>query len=402
MFNIFYGWYIVFACFFIGMYVAGTIFFGFTAYVEPIIREFGWSYTQVSMISALRGLNMGIFAPIAGYLVDRFGSRKVIIFGVCTMATGLISLGHTDSLLWFFGSFLLLSLGAGGCTSVVLMSVVANWFDKKAGKAMGLAACGFGAGGLIVPLNVYLIEAYGWRNAMIIAGISMLSIGLPLSAVIRNHPEQYGCLPDGEIVTEKSKEQANIAVKTGVNLSEAVKSSMFVRLALVEAARMMVVASVAMHIMPFLESIGYDRPKAGLIAAAVPLLSIIGRLGFGWLGDVIDKRKTMALSLLMMTFGTAALAYLHLWLLTPFFLLLYSPGFGGNTTMRAAVIREYFGTAAFGRLIGIVMGLSSIGGLLGPVLSGWVFDSYGSYQPIWLAYTLLLAACITLILHARR
>jgi hypothetical protein len=122
--RVFYGWWVVLACSLISFYVAGAIFFGFTAFFEPIAEEFGWSYTQISFAVSLRGLEMGIFAPIVGFLVDRFGPRKVIFWGTIMVGIGLISLSFTQSLTMFYGSILLLAFGAGGCTSVVTMTAV--------------------------------------------------------------------------------------------------------------------------------------------------------------------------------------------------------------------------------------------------------------------------------------
>ena len=148
---IYYGWWIVLASFVVAFYVAGTIFYGFTAFIEPLAGEFGWSYTQISLAASLRGLEMGLLAPFVGILVDRFGSRKLLLSGVLVLGIGLILLGFTQSLAMFYGAFLLIASGAGGCTSVVTMTAVADWFEKNVGKAMGLTASGFGAGGLMVP-----------------------------------------------------------------------------------------------------------------------------------------------------------------------------------------------------------------------------------------------------------
>jgi MFS family permease len=156
--RIFYGWWIVLACFFIGLYVGGVVFYGFTAFFEPIREEFGWSYTQISFAVSLRGLEMGLMAPLIGFLVDRFGSRKLILFGTFTVGLGLISLSITQSLAMFYGAFLLVAFGAGGCTVVVPMSTVANWFHKKVSIAMGVMASGIGFSGFFVPLIVWLID----------------------------------------------------------------------------------------------------------------------------------------------------------------------------------------------------------------------------------------------------
>ena len=128
--RIFYGWWIVLASFFIAFYVGGTVFFGFTAFIEPVVKEFGWSYTQVSFAASLRGMEMGIMAPIIGFLMDRFGSRILLVTGIVILGLGIVLLGFTNSLLTFYASFILMALGAGGCTSLVTMTVIANWFDS--------------------------------------------------------------------------------------------------------------------------------------------------------------------------------------------------------------------------------------------------------------------------------
>ena len=100
--RIFYGWWVTLACSLIGLYAGGVIFFGFTAFIQPIAEEFGWSYTQISFAVSLRGLEMGIFAPFVGFLVDRFGPRKIIFWGILTIGIGLFLLSVTQSLAMFF------------------------------------------------------------------------------------------------------------------------------------------------------------------------------------------------------------------------------------------------------------------------------------------------------------
>ncbi len=142
--KVFYGWWIVLSCFIIGLYVSGIVHFGFTAFFEPLIKEFGWSYTQISFAKSLRGLEMSVFAPLLGFLADRYGSRKLILCGTITVGLGLILLSMTQSLAMFYASFLLLSFGAGGCTAVVLMTAVANWFSKRHRESIRHRGCRFG------------------------------------------------------------------------------------------------------------------------------------------------------------------------------------------------------------------------------------------------------------------
>ena len=390
--KIFYGWWIVLACFLTNLYVSSIVFFGFTAFLDPLVKEFRWSYTQVSFAASLRGLEMGILAPLVGFLADRFGSRKLIFSGVITVGFGLILLSLTRSLAMFYGSFILLAFGAGGCTSVVTMTAVANWFKKNVGIALAVMASGFGASGLIVPLIVRLIDGYDWRTALIILGLGMWAVGIPLSFVIRNKPEQYGYLPDGRLADSQIPEHEIQHEKVKISFIEAVKKRSFLYLNLAEGMRFMVLSAVVLHIMPYLSSMGISRPTAGLVAAAIPLFSIIGRFGFGWLGDVFDKRYVIAVTFSFMAMGMLAFSHLQSKWAIYLFLLLFSPGFGGGAVLRGAILREYFGRAYFGKMIGILMGFASIGGIIGPTLAGWVFDTLGSYDFIWLVF----AGCISL------
>jgi len=397
--RIFYGWWIVLACSLIGFYIGGVIFFGFTAFFEPIREEFGWSYAKISFAISLRGLEMGLFAPLVGFLVDRFGSRKLIFWGTITVGFGLLLLSFTQSLAMFYCAFLLIAFGAGGCTSVVTMTAVANWFQRKVGVALGVMNAGIGAGGLVVLLIVRLIDLYQWRTTLIILGLGILALGIPSSLIIRNRPEHYGYLPDGEVLS--SPVQALDIQDKGVEigLKEALKMRSFLYLNIVEVIRMMTILAVLTHVMPYLSSVGMPRSSAGLVAAAIPLISIIGRFGLGWLSDVFDKRYVMALTIGLIGVGTLAFGYLHVrWVIIPF-LILFPLGYGGGMVLRGSILREYFGRESFGKMIGVLLGSASIGGIIGPTLAGWAFDTLGSYQPIWLVLSGL--TCLTTVLILR-
>ena len=399
--KIFYGWWIVFACFLISLYVSSVIFYGFTAFFEPLVEDFGWSYTQISFAASLRGLEMGLLFPLIGFLVDRFGSRKLIFCGVVVVGFGLLVLSFTRSLAMFYGSFLLLGFGVGGVSSVVSMTVVANWFRKKLGIALGVMMSGFGASGLLVPVIVRLIDVYNWRNTLIILGLGMWSLGIPLSFVIRNRPEQYGYLPDGTSSSDQGgdNEIQDKAVEIGVK--EALKKKSFWYLNIAETIRFMALAAVVTHVMPYLSSVGISRASAGLVAGAIPLFSIIGRFGLGWLGDILDKRYIMAMAFLIMSLGMLAFGYVQVMWLLFLFLVLFSSGSGGSMVLRGAILREYFGRDSLGKILGITMGFASIGGIIGPILAGWVFDTLGSYHLIWFVFCGIIGLAICLILKIR-
>lgn len=399
--KIFYGWWIVGACFLIAFYVSSVIFFGFTVFFEPLVREFGWSYTQVSFASSLRGLEMGILSPLIGFLVDRVGSRRLLLAGTITVGVGLILLSYTRSLLMFYGAMVFIAFGAGGCTSVVTMTAVARWFRKDIGKAMGIMSAGFGASGLMVPLIVWLVDACGWRTALIALGLGMWIIGIPLALVVRDSPEQYGYLPDGALSDGPIIRDDSQAKGSSITIWEVLKDRSLLCLNLAEALRFMVLASVVIHIMPYLSNAGTSRSTAGIIAAAIPLVSIIGRFVFGWLGDLFDKRYVTSLAFCFMAIGVFALPFAHTKPGLALFLLSFPTGFGGIAVLRGTILREYYDARTFGTMMGVMMGFGAVGGIIGPTLTGWVFDTFGNYRLVWFAFSLFLFLAIALILKIR-
>ena len=387
--GVFYGWWIVAASFLIALYVGGVVFYGFTALFEPIAHEMGWSYTQVSLAASLRGLEIGLLSPLVGILADRWGPKRLVFGGVLITVAGLLLLGSTRSLVMFYLAFALLAVGISACTVTVLLTAVANWFRKKMGLASGIAICGFGFSGLLIPVIVRLIAVYDWRTAVNVLALGMLFLISPLSLFFRHRPEQYGYFPDGQkqsAVVGPDELGAGQVNEAEVRVKPALKSGAFWRLALSRMYHMMVVAAVITHIMPYLSSIGISRSRASLVATLIPLMSVFGRLGFGWLGDKFSKRLMATASFIMIGAGILCFAYastMSIGLLVPF-LVLMGIGYGGTNAILPPLGREYFGRTNFGSIYGIMEGIGTIGGIIGPAIAGWAYDNWGSYHTVWL------------------
>ena len=399
----FYGWWIVVACFFISLYVGGVVFYGFTTLIEPLADDFGWSYTQISFAASLRGMEMGILAPLVGMLVDRWGPRRLLFGGLIITSLGLMLLSRTTSLGMFYGAFVLMAIGMSTCSSTVLMTAVANWFRRKIGIATGIMICGYGFSGLLIPVIVNLIDTYEWRMTLALLTIGLLAICLPLSLLVRHKPEQYGYQPDGEaentVILNNSLAKAKVD-EVNVGTKQAVKSRTFWHIALALMCQFIILSAVITHVMPYLSSIGFTRAISGLMAAGIPLASIGGRLGLGWLGDKVDKRRVAAGAFALMCGGLLCFGFISAgdtWLLVTF-LILFGIGYGGNNTLRASLIREFFGRKNFGAIHGLMIGVMALGSIAGPPLAGYVFDNWGSYQPIWFVFAgLAIAALLAVI-----
>ncbi|MFC2022033.1 MFS transporter [Chloroflexota bacterium] len=401
--RIFYGWWVVGACLVISLYSSGATVHSFTALFEPIANEFGWSYAQVSFAASLRGAEMGLFAPLLGLLVDRWGPRRLMFGGVILGGIGLVLLSRITSLSMFYLSFILISVSTSTCSGTVVMTAVSNWFRRKLLRALGIMAIGVALGGLLVPLVSMLIDVFGWRTAMVSLGLGMWIIGLPLSLIVRHKPEQYGYMLDGElsssVVVDKSlASTTNTEVDIGVK--QALTSRTFWHIALALMYVPLSLMAVITHVMPYLSSIGIARSVSSLLASAMPLASIGGRLGVGWLGDKFEKRRVAAVSLALIALGLLCFGYVPtagMWLLVPFTILV-GIGWGSSVPLRVALVQECFGRVRLGTILGFIFGVTALGQMVGPPLAGWTFDRWGSYQGIWLAFAGLgIAATITML-----
>lgn len=383
MIHIFYGWWVVAACFGIAFYVYGAVSFGFTAFFEPIAEEFGWSYTQISFAASLRGMEMGIFAPLMGFLVDRFGARRLLLAGTLSIGLGLIFLGRIQTLGMFYGAFVVMGLGTSACTATVMIPAVGNWFKKDIGKAIALMNIGVGSGGFMLPLIAVLIDQYQWRTAITILGIGMLLIGIPLALVVRNRPEQYGFLLDGAKAT--APQSSGECPDPEIKLRAALRTRVFWHLSIAEALRLMTLMALVTHIIPYLSSVGISRAQATAVATALPLLSVGARILFGWLGDKYNKFYLMALLYFLGGVSILIFAYVDRGCLLLPFMILFALSWGAPP-LQGAILRECFGRLSLGSILGIMGGLITVARIFGPALAGWTYDTFGSYHAVWLFF----------------
>jgi len=394
--RIFYGWWIVAVVFVVSAYCSGIIFYGFTAIMEPVVKEFGWTYAQVSFAASLRGLEAGLISPVAGFLINKLGPRKLVFGGVLIIGIGLFLFGLVSSLWMFYAVFFIISLGLSTSTGVVTNTVIGNWFRRNVSKATSIAMCGTAFGGLLVPIVSKSIEVFDWRTTMVLLSVGTFIIILPLTLLIRYKPEQYGYLPDGEIdyapVAEVKSHIQGPAVKDV--LKQAMRSRVFWLLSVGFTCHILSTASVITHIMPYLGSIGIEKSVSAMAAGGVALAGLVGRLTFGWLGDKFDKRKITAVSFGLTIIGLLILEFIPLlgqWALAAY-VIVFGLSFAAPIPMLATITLDYFGREKMGPVLGLATGLTMFGGMIGPPFAGWVFDTFRAYDLAWYVSCVIIAA----------
>ena len=390
----FYGWWIVFASASIVFLSAGTFFYGFGLLVTPLTLQFGWSRAAISVAFSLRTEVGGVAAPLVGFLVDRVGVRRLVIGGVCIVVLGFVLLSRVQSLWAFYGAVVVIAVGmsaTGGASGNV---AIAHWFRRRRSRALGLMTLGGGTGGLMAIVFAWLISSFGWRDALLVIAVAQLTVALPLALTLRNRPEDIGQYVDGIEPTESERAVASASAETGVAPSlgglttkEALRQPSFWKIALGMSLSNFATTAIIVHQVPFLtESVGMADGAAAASVTAMTAMSLVGRVELGSLADIVPKRLVMAASMLCVAVALLAFASVHeIWQLA-YALPLFAVGFGALIPLRASIQAEYFGLKAFGAVQGLVLTVATIGGFVGPVLAGWIYDQSDSYR---LAFVIL-------------
>jgi len=414
--KIFYGWWIVLASAILNFCAGGTFFYGFTAFFNPIRDTFRWTAAVTSIAFVFQRLEMGALGPLAGFLVDRVGPRKLAFSGWGLVGLGFFLMSRIDSLWAFYGAFLVIATGLSFGSFVVLNTAVANWFVKKRSRALALIYVGFGASGVLVPLLALSISQFGWRETLTFAGLALCVIGIPLTLLLRHKPSQYGYLPDGDTpavdeVTNALNRPSSSKIEkqdleppaTGYTAREALKTRAFWLLSFAFFFQHIGTSAVMVHIIPYLESVEVPTAIAATAVTGMTLCSLIGRFGFGFLGDFANKRYLVAIALILQAIGLFIFSFItadRAWLIVPS-LLIYAPGYGGPIPLRPALQADYFGTRSFGTIMGLMSLITMLGGIGSPVLAGWFFDVTGSYHLAWQLFALVTVPAIPLMLLAK-
>ncbi len=411
--KLFYGWWIVSSGAILNFVTGGTFHYGFTTFFNPIRETFGWNAATTSVAVSLRSVETGGLDPLIGFLVDKVGPRRLMLFGWSIIGLGFVLMSRINSLWTFYAAFIVITTGISLGSSVVMNTTITHWFRRKRSRAMTIVFIGIGASGILVPLIALSISHYGWRETLFMIGIAAWVIGLPLSLLFRSNPEKYGCQPDGEISSTRDGptdvppvgtsgnrlEPGPGLASAGFTAREALRTRTFWLLAVAFFFHHLSISAVHLHIVPYLESVKIPTTMAAASVTGLTLCSLIGRVGFGFMGDFIDKRYLIAIAVTFQIAGLFIFSLISLdkvWLIIPF-LLIYSLSYG-TAPLRPVILADYFGRKNFGSILGLLALTTTLGGVASPVIAGWVFDTLGSYRVAWQVFTILTIPAIPLIL----
>ena len=372
--------------------VVGISLWGLPFYYDFMVREFGWTRAQVTSGNALSKLIVGpVFGFLAGWLVDRFGPRSLLIAGTLMAGLALIGLGSIATLPWFYFFYLLNALGYVCGGPLPCQVLVSRWFVRARGKAMGFAYLGIGVGGACVPwVSRFLVERFGWHRALQALGLLIIVIAVPLALFVKD-------------AAPLAKAQSRV---TSADVKRAFKTFSFALLIIGSMCSIAAVSGTQQSLKLFLSlDQHYTQSQAAQVLSLVLGFSIIGRLVMGWLADRFDKKYVMLLIYLLVASAIPLIFLARHTLTTSIAAAIFGIGLGGDYMIIPLMAAEIFGVQILGRLMGVLLSAGGIAEALAPWWIGRLRDSTGSYNygcVVLVGMALLGASAVCLLPKKRR
>jgi len=364
---------VVAAAFLTLLLTVGVPFYGMPFFYDYFMRDFGWSRAQTTSGIALATI---LVQPVAGLMAHRFSPRVLIGCGAVLLMLSLMSFGAGNgSLLVYYFSWCLFMAGyvcSGPLPHQVLM---AQWFRRKRGLAMGIMYLGLGIGGAISQkyIALPLILEYGWRTALVVMGISMLLVIPLLIWVVRDTPQQLGLLPDGDGVPPTAQ------VRDALPFHALLRRPAFWLLAAGSSASIGAIGSVNQHMKLLFQDAGLTSATVANTTFLILVSSLAGRLVMGWLADIYPKKFVMLAAFLFIALPMPLLLVIHRAGAPELFALVFGFGLGADFMLIPLMAAQLFGANSLARSMGIILPLDSIGQTCFPVLLGFLRDRSGSY-----------------------
>jgi len=346
--------------------------FGF--FVQPMSREFVWGRDVFALALAFQNLLWGLGQPIAGAIADRFGSLRVILVGALLYAAGLVLMRYASSPLSLdIGAGVLIGFGLSGCSFNLVLSAFSKLLPpERRGVALGAgtAAGSFGQF-LFAPFGVAMIDNFGWQTALLVfAGLMLLIV--PLSLALSTPPVASDHVPAPDQQSFKTA------------LAEAFGHRSYVLLVLGFFTCGFQLAFITVHLPAYLVDRGIPASIGGWVIAAIGLFNIVGSLGVGWLQNIFAKRYILSVIYLIRAISIVAFISFPI-SATSAILFGAVSGLTWLSTVppTSALVSLMFGTRWFATLYGFAFVSHQVGGFLGVLLGGIVFEKFGSYTSIW-------------------
>ena len=376
------GWFIVASLFVTLLIIFGGGYNTVSVFVPALLKGFpNWSRAQVSLLPSMLALSAGLAVIPIGWLLDRVEARIVMILGALASGGALLAASRVNSLAPMMAVYLVLGVGISAATVLPSALVIANWFETRRGLAMGIAISGTTVGGMVMTLGgSHVIQGWGWRAAYVALGTPMIVVVIPLVALtVRSRPT------DAKTMTVAQ----GGATLEGFETAEALHTRSFWLIALANFCFGFAAAGAVVHLIAYLEGVGYRPASAALAMSLFFGFAAIGKVVMGWLADRVSARIALAVDFAITAAGfSLVFTAAHVALLAAFIVLVGTAA-ASPLMLLPLIVAESLGRKRYGFIAALTGGAGTVGAMVGPVVAGHIFDVTGSYTGAFELFILL-------------
>jgi len=401
--GVFYGWWLVAISGVVMTIATVPLFHAMPIWTVALEQHFGWSRTQLGLALTFTRVEGGIMGPIEGYLTDKLGARRMVLFGLLILGVGFLLFWQVRTLWMFYLAFIVMAFGQGLGSWLPLMTTLNNWFAKRRAMAMGWANVGSRLGALfLVPAIAWAIDPdydrLGWELTALVLGIFTLVLAVPLSRLIRNRPQDYGQYPDGVLpapsISAPPKTTAAQKREEGedsgdLTVAQAIRTSAFWLISFGHGFTSMIILAIFAHLGLLIRDKGFDLQTTAWIVIVYTAVAMAFQLVGGYLGDRIPKRIGLFVFTSIQAAGVVVLAISSTLTMFYLFAILFGMGFGGRNPLTTAIRGEYFGRTSFGKILGLSTVPMNVLLLVASPFAGFMRDVQGTYSTAFLVLAAL-------------
>ena len=384
--GMYYGWWLAI----LGAVIMamGTVpFFQGMPVWNPVIRaRMGWTKGQLVWAFALTRVEGGLMGPLEGFLIDRLGPRRMVLFGCLVLGSGFLLFSQVRELWQLYMVFVMMSLGVAMGTWLPMMTVMNSWFIRKRTMAMAIVQEGFAVGGVAIPpLMAWSIggtavedpERYGWRATAAVIGLIILALAVPVSRLVRNRPEDLGLRPDGAAQDPETAGGARAGTSPGAEMDytwqQAIRTRAFWFISIGHASSSIVIVSIMVHLGLMLDDRGFSLGTIGLVVSTYTGVNAVFVLVGGYVGSRVSMKyplfafsalQSVAVAVLLLAGDNTRMVFL--------FAVILGIGFGGRTSLTSAVRGTYFGRKNYATITGMGMVVMNAFLFTAPVVAGYI------------------------------
>ena len=380
-----------------------------SVFVIPMTEEFGWSrglFSGAVSLGAVCGL---IMSPLAGRLIDRYGSGVILagcsaVVGVCALGLAAVTQAWSFYAIYVPGRAVFSSPLELGTTTAI-----SNWFIRRRPMALAWFGAVQGVGLGLLPLAAaMLIDGFGWQSAWVALGVFTVATGvLPPLLLMARRPEDMGIAPDSEAAgafdakTQRRKDAMGAGWRDAdYTVGEALRTPAFWILAFFSMVGFMAQAGVSLHQTAHYVDAGVSHGQAALVATAFALGQIPGGMVWSLAGRRLPVRVMLAVSAVWLAGGVFGIGFTHLLVWGIVFGFLFGAGVGGLHTLLRLAWADYYGRVHLGAIRGLTLPAQIGGQAIGPVVSGFMFDASGGYLVPFVIFGYAVALAALLVLAA--